>query len=145
MKVATKYYLDTSALLPYYRAEDTSQSIQNILSNINPPVLISSLTMVEVASALARWVRMNELSDSEANLIELTFKDDIKKGFFIKQPLSATSFKQAEQWLLARNTALRTLDALHLACAWSQKAILVTSDNILSESAKILGIRIIVP
>ena len=37
---------------------------------------ISHLAEVEVASALARWVRMGELSDPQANRMESAFHDD---------------------------------------------------------------------
>lgn len=57
-------YFDTSALLPYYRAEDVSDQVQALLGRQTEPVLISRLTVVEVASALARWVRMEELTES---------------------------------------------------------------------------------
>jgi predicted nucleic acid-binding protein len=141
MNEVNKYYLDTSALLPYYREEKVSRRIQELLSDIQPPVMISSLTKVEFASALARWVRMEEITDVEANLIENTFNGDIKMGLFIRHPLSPAHFSQAETWLLNRKTALRTLDALHLACSWSLKAELITCDNILQGSADILGIK----
>ncbi len=136
-----RFYLDTSALLPYYREEKASRSIQDLLSQTKPPVLISSLTRVEFASALARWVRTEEISEVDANLIERTFNDDIKSGLFIRQPLTPIHFNQAETWLLGRKTTLRTLDALHLACSWSLKAELITCDNIMQRSADILGIK----
>ncbi|PTB91794.1 VapC toxin family PIN domain ribonuclease, partial [Marinobacter sp. Z-F4-2] len=60
------YYFDTSAVLPYYRQEHASDSIQALLELQTKPVLISHLTEVEVASALARWVRMGELSEPQA-------------------------------------------------------------------------------
>ena len=78
MNEVKKYYLDTSALLPYYHEEKVSRRIQELLSDIQPPVMISSLTKVEFSSALARWVRMEEITDVEANLIENTFNSDIK-------------------------------------------------------------------
>ncbi len=103
--------------------------------------MISSLVKVEFASALAHWVRMKEMTDAEANLIENTFNSDIKTGLFIRHPLSAAHFNQAERWLSGRKTALRTLDALHLACSWSLEAEMVTCDRVLGESATILGIE----
>ena len=136
-----KYYIDTSSLLPYYREEKASRRIQELLSSIQPPVMISSLTKVEFASALARWIRMKEITEIEVNLIKNTFDNDIKSGLFIRHPLSSAHFRQAETWLLGRKSALRTLDALHLACSWSLGAELITCDNILQESADILGIK----
>ncbi len=55
-------YFDTSAVLPYYREEQASNWIQALLESQTRPVLISHLTEVEFASALARWVRMGNLA-----------------------------------------------------------------------------------
>jgi predicted nucleic acid-binding protein len=147
MNVDKNYYLDTSALLPYYRNEETSLQVQTFLINIAPPVLISSLTKVEFASAIARWVRMKELTEAEASLIENTFNSDIKSGLFIRQVLSPKHFNQAEKWISSRKTALRTLDALLLAGSWSSNAEMVTCDKLLHQSAVQLGIssRLIQP
>jgi uncharacterized protein len=135
-----KYYLDTSALLPFYRNESSSYLIQKFLLDIDPPALISNLTRVEFASAIARWLRMNELTEAEAGLIESTFTNDIKSGLFIGHSISPKQFNQAEKWILARKTSLRTLDALHLASSWSSEAEMITCDKILHQSAKQLGI-----
>jgi len=138
--VANKYYFDTSALLPYYRNESNSPAIQKFLFDIDPPVLISRLTRVEFASAIARWVRMTELNEAEAGLIENAFTNDIKSGLLLAQSLSPTHLNQAEKWISSKRTSLRTLDALHLACSWSSEAEMITCDNILHQSAKQLGI-----
>lgn len=45
-------------------------------------------------------------------------------------------FDQAKHWLSLRQTALRTLDALHLACAQSVDAKLITADEKLSQAAR---------
>ncbi len=138
--MANKYYFDTSALLPYYRNESNSLKVQKFLLDIDPPVLISRLTRVEFASAIARWVRMTELNEAEAGLIENTFTNDIKSGLLVAQSLSPSHFNQAETWISSKRTNLRTLDALHLACSWSFEAEMITCDKILHQSAKMLGI-----
>ena len=58
MDEAEIYYIDTSALLPYYREEAMSQSIQDLLISLKPPVLISDLTKVEFVSAISRWMKI---------------------------------------------------------------------------------------
>ena len=135
------YYMDTSALLPYYREEATSEQVQDFLISLIPPLIVSALTKVEFASALARWVRMEELSEEQANLIENTFSRDIDSGLYLRKPLAASHYNRAEKWLSSRTTALRTLDALHLACCWQLDAILVTCDSILHQAADIFGVK----
>ena len=53
-------YFDTSTLLPYYRLEPLSGTVQNLLLAVENSIAISSLVDVEIASALARLVRMGE-------------------------------------------------------------------------------------
>ena len=135
------YYFDTSALLPYYREEHTSPEIQTLLSQIQPPVLLSDLTRVEMASAIARWTRLKEIKEPQAALIENTFEQDIRSGLYQVRPLAQIHYQKAEKWLSARKTALRTLDAIHIACCWSLHAKLVTCDHIMHDAAEMLGLE----
>jgi uncharacterized protein len=133
-------YLDTSALMPYYRHEAASSRVQAMLVGQDKPVLISHLTAVEVASTLARWVRMNELTEPQANRIESAFRDDLHSGRFQICPIDAAHYRRASHWISTRKTALRTLDALHLACADSHQATLVSEDETLINAAQFFGI-----
>ncbi|MBL4903674.1 type II toxin-antitoxin system VapC family toxin [Desulfotalea psychrophila] len=134
-----QFYLDTSAILPYYREERLSQLIQNFLLSITPPVAISHLTDVEFASALSCLVRMEELDDAQAGIIEQTFADDCKAGLFKRISFTTSHFTQAVKWLSLRNTSLRTLDTLHLAVSNQGNLKIVTCDTILANSAEKLG------
>lgn len=140
MNGTESYYLDTSALLPYYREEAVSPFLEDFLRQLQPPVLISDLTRVEFASALSRWVRMQEITESQASRIEDLFWRDQQSGLFTTQPLSALHYSRAEKWLGARSTPLRTLDALHLACSWEHTAILVTCDSLMHSAAQRLDL-----
>lgn len=134
-------YLDTSALLPYYRQEAGSEAVQSLLSHQEHPVLISQLTEVEVASALARWVRTGELSEPQANRMESAFLEDVSVGRFVVCRIETSHYQRAGHWLLARKTALRTLDTLHLACAEAHHAVLITQDEALMKAALHFGLR----
>ncbi|MCG5517441.1 type II toxin-antitoxin system VapC family toxin [Ectothiorhodospira sp. 9100] len=133
-------YFDTSALLPYYREEQASEQVQNLLLRQSNPVLISHLTEVEVASAVAHWVRTGELSEPEANRIESTFGDDVRQGRFVRCPIDIMHYQRAIHWIGIRKTSLRTLDALHLACAEYYQARLITEDDALLSAALFLGL-----
>lgn len=143
MNKVKHYYIDTSALLPYYREEGMSQQVENLLTSLRPPILISNLTKVEFTSAIARWVRMGELSEIQANLLENTFNKDLNSGLFKCHQLTASHFNQAEKWVSSRKTSLRTLDALHLACSWDYANKLITCDTIMHRSATIFGLECI--
>jgi len=62
------YYIDTSVLVAYYCPEALSEQVQVFLSEQVKPA-ISSLTEVELFSAIARKVRMGELGQSDGNRI----------------------------------------------------------------------------
>lgn len=135
-------YFDTSAVLPYYREEAHSAQIQALLSAQTEPVLISHLTEVEFASALARWVRMGELTERQANRVEAAWYEDVEEGRFLLQPIAPGHFERARHWLLSRKTVLRTLDALHLATAAAHEAELVSLDTAMIDAAEFLGLRV---
>ena len=132
-------YFDTSALLPYYRPEPLSEKVQELLM-ANLPVAISMLVDVEMASALSRLVRMGEFSDQDAAKVQNAFAADVEKGCFQYLAVDVAVFQQAQRWLLERKTALRTLDALHLACAALAEARFVTADQTLAASAQVHGV-----
>ncbi len=133
-------YFDTSALLPYYRTEPGSDLIQSLLVAQDTPVLISQLAQVEFASALARWVRMGEVTEPQANLVEHAFHEDIVSERFLVQPVETAHFERALLWLANRSTNLRTLDALQLACAERPNTTLVTLDLVMRNAANYLGL-----
>lgn len=141
MTVSDMLYFDTSALLPYYREEPTSRMINALLESVEPPVLISDLSRVEFFSALARWVRMHEIEESQAGLVENAFLEDIRSGLFLSYPIKTAHYRQSERWLCSRNSSLRTLDSLHLACCLHQGAEMVTCDQLLHKAAETFGVR----
>lgn len=134
-------YLDTSAVLPYYREEPLSGTVQSLLADPKRPVLITELTKLEVASCLARWVRMGDLPEADATAIEVAFAEDIEAGSYTLRSLESRHYRKAEEWLLARTTVLRTLDALHLAFAAINGSRIVTADVQMANAAETLGVR----
>ena len=133
-------YFDTSALLPYYRQEQASERVQALLLAQSQPVLISHLTEVEVANALARWVRTGDLDDAGANRIESALYDDVRQGRFVRRLIEIAHYQRAVHWVGTRKTSLRTLDALHLACAEYHQACLITEDDALLNAAVFFGL-----
>ncbi|HHJ39410.1 MAG: hypothetical protein AXA67_08835 [Methylothermaceae bacteria B42] len=136
------WYFDTSALIPYYRPEPLSDAVQACLLEAEAPVSISLLTETEFASVLARLVRMNELSVSEASIIQAAFQEDIHRGCYQVLDLQREHYQLARDWLLSHDTALRTLDALHLAVAALTGSKLITADKILAKAANRFSIAV---
>ncbi len=135
-------YLDTSALLPFYREEATSAAVERLLLAQREPVLLSRLGELEVASALARWVRLRELGEAHANQVANAFREDLRAGRFRLLELEPGDYFRACDWLLARKTPLRVLDALHLACALRHEAELVTADLVMARAARHFGLGV---
>jgi uncharacterized protein len=135
-------YLDTSALLPFYREEKASAAMERLLMAQREPVLLSRLGELEVASAIARWVRLRELGEAQANQVENTFREDVRAGRFRLLDVEPGDYVRAREWLLARKTPLRVLDALHLACALRHEAELVTADVLMARAARHFGLRV---
>lgn len=133
-------YFDTSAVLPYYRSEPASEAVEAMLRAQSRPVWISELVEVEFASALARWVRAGELEEPQAHRVQAAFSEDRRAGRFVTAAVGQTEFRQAREWLGSFKTALRTLDALHLACAHEHGGCLVTTDRALLNAAEFWGL-----
>jgi uncharacterized protein len=136
------FYLDTSALLSFYREEANSPAVEELLLAQRKPVLLSVLSELEVASVLARWVRGRELSEAQANQVENALRGDVRAGRFRVLELVAGDYTRALEWLLARKTVLRVLDALHMACAVRHEAELVTADLLMARAARHFGLQV---
>ena len=133
-------YLDTSALLPLYRTEVLSEKVETLLESMQP--VISSLVEVEVASAVARWLRTGELTADQAHAVDRAFAEDLQLGALQRCAIEERHYWQARTWLMERRTALRTLDSLHLACAADQGLTLVTADPLFAEAGSTLGVDV---
>ena len=138
MNVTEPYaYFDTSVVAPLYRAEALTLAAEELQQKYRP--VISLLTEVELASTLARWVRMGELSHDQAESVEKSFAEDLRLKVFERGELQDRQYWQARAWLQQRSTGLRTLDALHLAIAVENGWPIITADRQLHEAAQTLN------
>lgn len=134
-------YLDTSALLPYYRAEPSSDSVEAFLQGVGRPIVLSRLADLEMTSALNRLVRMGELREPDILLIEHAYLDDLREGRFDLVPVPTRAYADARSWMREYQRDLRTLDALHLAACRLLGAVMITCDRRLHEAAVELGVE----
>ncbi len=133
-------YIDTSVLAPYYCPEHLSTRAQELLINEDHQPAVSSLTEVELYSAVARKVRMNEMSGTDGNRILTRFSSHMSSGLFKIISVKDHHWQMAKGWIALFSTPLRTLDALHLAVAAAEDLELVTADKHLYQAAGILDI-----
>ncbi len=133
-------YVDTSVLVAYYCPEYSSEVVQKFLVEQVKPA-ISSLTEVELFSAVARKVRMNELEQLDGNRILSKFLSHLDADYFSLIQVDIRHWRLARSYIGLFNAPLRTLDALHLAITSLEELELVTSDQHLIQSAAILGVN----
>jgi uncharacterized protein len=84
---------------------------------------------------------MKEISQEEARAIANRFSYHLENDFYLRIPIEPLNYQLARDWISRFNTSLRTLDALHLACASSNNFCLVTADEVLAASAEALEIE----
>jgi predicted nucleic acid-binding protein len=134
------YYIDTSVLVAYYCPETLSEQVQTFLEAQLKPA-VSDLTEVELFSAVARKVRMEDLSSADGNRILSKYLSHLGDGLFRIIHLESQHWRIARGWIGLFNTSLRTLDALHLAIASAGDFTLITSDQRLLMAADTLGVK----
>jgi predicted nucleic acid-binding protein len=135
-------YLDTSVVVAYYCPEPLSEKAEALITAHAQPAL-STLTEVEMFSAISRKIREGDVSRSDGSRIIAKFLIHIDDHFYKRFPLEANHYKLARDWIGQFNTPLRTLDALHLAIASLEGLTIITADEAFSRSAEILAINTI--
>jgi uncharacterized protein len=134
-------YIDTSVLGAYYCPEPLSLAAESALRDVEVPV-ISNLTLVEFSSLVLRKRQLKELDAGGASQILGTFSEHVSGGSYQRIAIGAEHFIRAQQ-LVEAATALRTLDALHLAAALIAEIPILTADGQLAGAAKKLKARVI--
>ena len=132
-------YLDTSILGSYYCPESLSDVVSKALASAGR-ASISTVVELEFLSLVNLKVRTHELDKPAGQKVIGLFHKHVAAGMYGRVLAAEPEHKTAENWLAALNTPLRTLDALHLACAHVNQLQLWTTDKKLAASAKLLGV-----
>jgi predicted nucleic acid-binding protein len=136
-------YLDSSALVKRYIAEDGSEHVKEWISDAEMPVT-AFITRVEVAAAIARSEQTKVISKEAAEAALLKFRsewDNIQR-----LPITENTVIRGD--FLACQFHLRGYDAIHLACAaiWQETlglpVALATFDQQLAKAAKGLSMEV---
>jgi len=134
-------YVDTSILAAYYCPEPLSERVEERLRALRPPVL-SWLTDVELHSALAKKVRRGELAEEDAERVQDLFRTHVSYALYEVAAIEHEDFVQARQWMARMDTALRTLDAFHLAVAHRRDLEVLTADRGLSDAGRTFDLEV---
>jgi predicted nucleic acid-binding protein len=133
-------YIDTSVLVAYYCPERLSAAAEKVICGADAPA-ISPLTEVEFCSALAIKVRTRELDVKAAERLLFQFRLHLEERRYHIVPVEAKEYVLACEWIGRFSTPLRTVDALHLATAFSSSLRLVTADGNLARAARHFGVE----
>lgn len=109
------YFLDTSAVVKRYVAEDGSAWVSSlVLPPTHHHVYMADVTAVEVVSAVSRRLRGGTILPDAAAAILSQFRDDLA-GIYRRLEIAESVIEQA--MTLSERHGLRAYDAIQLAAA----------------------------
>ncbi len=127
-------------LVAYYCPEALSAAAERVVRAAGAPA-ISPLTEVEFCSAVAAKVRTRDLDVEAAGRLLALFRLHVEEQRYRIVPVEARQYVLARDWIGCFSTPLRTVDALHLATAFSWGLQLLTADRSLARSAEHFGVE----
>ena len=122
-KINKKYYFDTCAFLKYYKDEEGSLNVKRLVSRVANPIILSSLTILELVSVLMKYYRKGYLNKRTIRRVFKRIRRDTGIKYttrpFTMIAFPNNSFKRAESILIeyASQYDVGSNDALHLAIA----------------------------
>lgn len=137
-------FVDTSVLVKFYYPEKDSDRVENLILS-SQLVYLSTLTIVEMASALSKKVRTKELKKGKEIAIWNSFQDDLETEQIQVVTLDERHYFKAADLVreFGGRYGIKTLDALHLSTAHGLQPVeFVCSDKSLSNVALKLGLNV---
>jgi len=117
--------IDSSSFAKRYIQENGSDKLDNLLQHASA-LALSVILVPEIISGLNRRLREGSLTDNNYRKAKKQFLDDVRDATVLQ--LTPAVILQSVK--LLENNVLRTMDALHVACALEWKAdLFVTSDR----------------
>ena len=121
------YCCDSSALVKRYAPEQGSAWVKSLgVSGSENTLYLAQIGMVEIAAALSRKVRTQELSRDDYEAALWLFLTDVQAEAYVIAPLSDPIVEFAVD--LTRRHPLRGYDAVHLATAVILNNVLLGAD-----------------
>jgi hypothetical protein len=107
-------------------------------------IVLSDFGAAEFSSAVARRVRMRDLTRGEGRLAFANFDDWIARSTS-RQKVIGVDIESADRILRRLDVNLRKPDAIHIAIARRLDATLVTFDRGMAAAARLLGMAVVAP
>ncbi|HBR16990.1 MAG: hypothetical protein A3G39_00315 [Deltaproteobacteria bacterium RIFCSPLOWO2_12_FULL_43_16] len=137
-------FVDTSSLVKFYYPEPDSDKVEAVLLQ-SERIYISSLTIVEMASALSKKVRTRELEKEKEAVIWNTFLDDLQTGQMEVITVDDRHYFKAADLIreFGSKYGIKALDSIHLSIAHSlHGAKFLCSDKTLAKVALKMGVKL---
>lgn len=116
------YFLDSSAIVKYYINEPGSTWIRTIVNSEIDRCIICTISIAEVASAIAQVQRSTMLSKKRMRQSYLKFRSDVRRGLFLAHAVNLQALDFAAE--LALKYPLKGFDATQVASALLASSIL---------------------
>lgn len=134
-------YYDTSVILSLYLTQSITSKATAEIAKDQPTIVISDWTVVEVKSALAKEVRVKQLTKVQAETVWERFFQDVQHDRYTILHLTPSVMTKAHE-CLELDSNLRAGDALHIAAAFKHGRLsLVTADAEQAKAARENGLK----
>lgn len=107
-------FFDTSALVKRYADEQGTQTVDRLIETPENTIVITSLSVIEIASAFRRKHNQGEISKQKRDGLLVSFFEEATERLTVI-PVDESIFEKAFDLVLEDD--LRTLDSLQLAAA----------------------------
>jgi len=137
-----RLYLDASVLVALVSTDPLTTCAEACRAAGTHLLVVSDFATAEVASAIARRVRMREMTEMDARSA-FALIDALVVRVAERIATEAGDVKAAEVALRRLDLPLRTPDALNIAIAQRVDAALLTFDMKMAEAARALGLDVV--
>jgi predicted nucleic acid-binding protein len=134
-------YLDASVLVALFSNEPFTPRARALLQSQTPVLMVSDFAAAEVASAVARQIRMGQRPTDEGRNVLSAF-DTWTARATQRVQIESGDITVAEAFLRRLDLPLRAPDAIHLATAARMGAAVATFDVGMARCASILGVAV---
>ncbi len=134
-----KVFFDSSAFAKRYIVEPGSDKVERICSQ-SSMLGVSSICLPEIISALSRLSRQSVITEDQYETAKLALLRDLEDAMICNVTPSVIK----ESIHILETSKVRTLDALHIACALEFEAeVFVSSDIQQISAAKNAGLKVL--
>ena len=134
-------YLDVNVLVALFVLDPLNGRADKAMRSLRDDLIVSNLSVAEFSAAIARRVRMRDLSGSEARTAFTQF-DAWCAGYTRTMEMEGSDVTAATGWMRRLDLPLRTPDALHIAIAQRTGCRLLTFDRTMVKVARTLGLAV---